>query len=62
MGSMDNGPLNSKQIFVELRFDQFVKNWTVCPVWRFNRRFEQFNAGLTTKRFIEMNRIEKFTG
>ena len=62
MDMTDNGPLNSKQIFVELRSSRFVKNRTVCQIWWFNRWFERFNAGLTTKWFIEMDQIEKFIG
>ena len=37
------------------------KNQMVCPIRQFSRRFEQFNTGLITKRFIEMNRTGKFT-
>ena len=62
MGSMDNGLFNIKQIFVEKRLDRFVKNRTVCPVRRFDRWFERFNAGSTTKRFFEMDRTGKLTG
>lgn len=36
-----------------LSYDRFGKNWTGHPVRRFNRRFERFNAGLISKRFIE---------
>ena len=38
------------------------KNQMVCSIRRFSRRFEQFNASLITKRFIEMDRTGKFTG
>ena len=58
MGSMDNGPFNFKQIFVEFKKEGlagFVKNRTVCLVRWFDQRFERFNAGSTTKRFLEMD-------
>ena len=41
----------NKNLF--LSYDRFAKNWMGRPVRRFNRRFERFNAGLITKRFIE---------
>ena len=47
-----DGPFHSKQKLV-LSYDRFAKNRTGRPVRRFNCRFERFNAGLITKRFIE---------
>ena len=55
---MDNGPFNFKQMFVEFKKEGlagFVKNRTVCLVRWFDQRFERFNAGSTTKRFLEMD-------
>nr|CAN65473.1 hypothetical protein VITISV_037606 [Vitis vinifera] len=44
------------------RLDRFMKNRMVCPVRRFDRWFERFNAGSTIKRFIETDRTGKLTG
>ena len=46
----------NKKLF--LRCNRFAKNRTVCPVRRFNRRFERFNAGLTTNSSLKRTEPE----